>query len=531
MKILLSRAKPLLFIYALTLTVNIITYISVSSFYIHRYPPPSSDMDFYRFIVYFIEENNPLISEEAFYYSPLFSYLAFLFKTLVGEEFIKFIIFFNIIAGSSIPVVIYLMIYLFTSSRYIGLIIAGTSSIFDSLLIYNSFFLKTTLGIVLIAWGLYFGFLFIHRTGKTPHLILSGLLLGLASLIYVNLLMFIGLFVLYLFYRYKFKTLLFVIPVILAIIPSTLINYIRVKDTILVTSIGGIHFYIGNNLKSNGMYTKIPNIRPSGFGHYFDAREVAELKLQKKLKPSEVSDFWYNQAISEILQNPLFFVKLYIRKIFLTFNYYDIPNNINKNQIKKRSFFLRKFTLNFGIFSFLGLLGFIIALGEKKLFPVHLFFIAYLASIILFFITDRYRLPLFIPMAIYSGFFINYLISKKHTLKSQLVLSIVICIVFLFIYSPNPLEKLRINFEKNYILKELTSKKLYLLQKKLNNTESPEEKSNILTQMGIIYLKTNSFEQALFLFSQALRENPKNEKAKFYLNSLRTKKQIIFLHP
>jgi tetratricopeptide (TPR) repeat protein len=511
-----SREISLLFLFYLwNLFFRFTIFNELSVFPEFIYPPPSVDSDFYIYIGKFINGKVPFVSNEAYYYSPLYSHIVALFFSLFGENLLPLKLL-NIFLGSTVPIAVYLTAKLYFKNKKIWFLLMFFSSFYDAFIIYDLQLLKTSLGIVLLFWGFYFLSLFLKKQNIYT-LILSGTIFGLASLIYVNFLLVLVGFCLYLLIKFKGKVLYFGIPIFFIVSLSMVRNYIVMKDIVPVTSIGGIHFYIGNNSKSIGIYTKIKGVRASGFGHYFDGRKVAEKETGKKLKPSEVSKFWKRKAVKEIKNNPKHFVKLIFRKVLYTVNYFDIPNNINKNYIKTKTFIFRYFTFSFGIFSLFGLVGFILSFKDKEFLPVHLFFAIYFVTVIMFFVTDRYRLPLILPLFLYTGYFIDYLIQTKQ-FRKKLTVAALTLVLSIPVFYPTKVSK--INFKMAILQKRIYSQKLMKLNQRLKDEKNPFIISSILTKKASIYIDTKNYEQAHYILSKAVKLNPKNIKAKYMLNSM-----------
>ncbi len=513
----ISREISLLFfIYIFNVFFRFLIFNELSIFPEFKCPPPSVDSDFYIYIAKFINEGIPFVSKEAYYYSPFYSHLVALSFSIFGENiFILKLI--NIFTGSTVPIAIYFISKLYLKNSKIALFLAVLSSFYDLFVIYDLQLLKTSLGITFLFWGFYFLSLY-FKNEKGSILILSGILFGIGSLIYVNFLLVLVVFCFYLLFKYKLKVFYFGIPILLIIGSSMIRNYLIVQDIIPVTSIGGIHFYIGNSSKSVGIYTHVKGIRASGFGHYFDGRKIAEKETGKKLKPSEVSKFWKKKAIEEIKENPSHFIKLIFRKILYTVNYFDVPNNINKNYIKKKTFIFKYFTISFGIFSLFGLVGFILSLKEKEFLLIHIFFVVYFLTVVMFFVTDRYRLPLILPLILYSGYLIKHIFQNKNFYKRITVL-ILLTFISVPVFYPTDISKL--NFEKNIKKREFFSSRLYSLNQKIEKAKDKKIKSSLITKKAEIYRYTRNFEQAYYLLSKAIKLNPKNRKAKMMLKSIK----------
>ncbi|WP_297453713.1 hypothetical protein [Persephonella sp.] len=413
----------------------------------------------------------------------------------------------NILTGSSTPIAIYLSAKFFFK-KPIPLILSLIVLFLDIFIIYDVHILKTSLGIFFITWGFVF-YLYLYSL-KSKNLIfpvILGIFFALASLIYINFLPVVLGLIIYLFVKNKKFAIISLIPVIITISLTALRNYIISKDFVMVSAIGGIHFYIGNSKYATGGYQSIPGIRASAFGHYFDGRNVAEKEIGKKLKPSQVNKFWMKKALNDIISYPKRWLLLEIKKLFLTFHNYDIPNNINKNYLKSKVPLL-KLSTTFGIITFLGLSGFIFSIRKKDFLPVHIFFVAYLLTVLLFFVTDRYRLPLFLPLILYTGILFET-ISQKN-LKAKILSIFAMMFFALWVFWP-------INYSQNYsqiILEEKYSSKLCEIRKKEKNTQNPKKLSYLYLQEAYLYLNLKGYEQALFLTDKAIKLNPHNIQAK-----------------
>ncbi|WP_029520966.1 hypothetical protein [Persephonella sp. IF05-L8] len=496
--ILRNRESSLfLFLFLTGIILRIITYKYLNSPTFHCFPP-NKDEDFYYFLGKFIKENFFLYSNEVFYYSPLYAYLTSMLK----PEVLRIL---NMLAGSSIPIAVYLSAKYFFK-KPIPLILSLIILFLDIFIIYDIHILKTSLGIFLITWGFVF-YLYSLKNGNLIFSIISGIFFALASLIYINFLPVVVGLLIYLFIKNKKFAVLFLIPVIFFTSLTAIRNYTVSKDFVMVSAIGGIHFYIGNSKYATGSYQSILGVRASAFGHYFDGKNIAEKEIGKKLKPSHVNKFWIKKALNDIISDPKRWLLLETKKLFLTFNNYDIPNNINKNYLKSKVPFL-KLSTTFGIIALLGLSGFIFSIRKKEFLPVHIFFVVYLLTVLLFFVTDRYRLPLFLPLIFYIGVLFGAISQKSLKVK---ILSVFLIIIFsLWVFWP-------VDYSKDYsqlALEEKYSAKLCKIRKKEKNTQNPRKLSYLYLQEAYLYLNLKGYEQALFLTDKAVKLNPNNIQAK-----------------
>jgi tetratricopeptide (TPR) repeat protein len=130
---------------------------------------------------------------------------------------------------------------------------------------------------------------------------------------------------------------------------------------------------------------------------------VAEKATGRRLKPSEVSDFWAAKARRFMLEQPGAAARLLAKKFFLLWNAYEIPNHVDFYFIRAEyAPVLKILFVSFGLIAPLALIGIAgrirrgLGLTGKLLLG---FLITYLISLLPFFITERYRLPL-VPVLI-----------------------------------------------------------------------------------------------------------------------------------
>src|SRR2546427_8115233 len=98
-------------------------------------------------------------------------------------------------------------------------------------------------------------------------------------------------------------------------------------EWVLVSSHGGLNFYIGNNAEADGTYRSVPGIAPDIEGQVRDARTVAETAAGRPLRASEVSRHFYGRAWKWIALRPGAAFRLFLRKLAFCFNAVDLSLN------------------------------------------------------------------------------------------------------------------------------------------------------------------------------------------------------------
>lgn len=190
------------------------------------------------------------------------------------------------------------------------------------------------------------------------------------------------------------------------ILPVTARNALVGGDRVLLVSQGGLNFFAGNNPESPGWFQP-----PEGAGLVDDndraweanSRRVAEAAEGRPLKPSEVSAHWFRRAASWMAEEPGAAARLLLLKARLLVDPYEIP--IHRNA----QVFLDGFPLGFALPGFGAVLGLAAAglllggVGRDRRGLLLLLAAVYAATVVAFFVVDRYRFPLVPLLAPFAG--------------------------------------------------------------------------------------------------------------------------------
>jgi len=487
-----------LFLFIFSLLIRLIFfYLNIDFFLCY---PPTADEDFYFLLIQLYKERSPLIFSEPFYYSPLYFSLLWIISKFI-QDYMLFVKFINIILGSLTSGIVFLIVNKVIKNISKSILIGIIFLLTDVFLFYDLTSLKVSLG--LFTFSVFIYFLLIRKY------VLSGIFLGLAILIYGGLLISFVFLSIILLYKYNLKELMrFSLPVLLIIFTITYINYSRTKDFILITAVDGIHFFIGNWKNATGVYTPIPGVRPNPFGHFFDSREIANFIANKKLSPSEVSSFWKKMAIEHMFKNKLKTIKLYLKKVILLFNYQNIPNNYDISYVKTKT--LLRLSIPFYLILVTGISGFIYAAINKRdniFIFLSVIFIGCVTYNILFFVVDRYRLPVIFLLLIFTSLLLT---NNRFKVKFFLLF----CSAIIVLYPIN------IKMENKSAMRHTITERVCSLRKKVNLVQDKAEKSKIYKELGELYEKIGGKEWSIFYYKKALELNPGNMKLKEKLLNL-----------
>jgi 4-amino-4-deoxy-L-arabinose transferase-like glycosyltransferase len=191
--------------------------------------------------------------------------------------------------------------------------------------------------------------------------------------------------------------------------PSLARNVIVAGEWSLISSHGGLNLYIGNNERATGFYNEVPGIRPVIEGQQEDTRKVASDALGRNVTDSEASDYFRGRALSWMAGHPHKAAALFVRKIYYAFHaqHVALPHSYPFFAYEMDTL-LQFLFVGPWLLVPLGLAGlFLPRLGTG--FGIWLAFVpGYAIGVALFFVAERYRMPLFVPLCVGAGAAIDF---------------------------------------------------------------------------------------------------------------------------
>jgi Flp pilus assembly protein TadD len=198
------------------------------------------------------------------------------------------------------------------------------------------------------------------------------------------------------------QVLLFPAALALVLLPNALRNYVVSGEWILISSHGGLNFYIGNGPESDGIYSRIPGISASITGQARDASRVAEASLGRHLSAGEVSTYFYARAWRWMREHPGMAVRLFLWKLALLVNRTNVPLNFSYAfYSREETSLLRGLVVGPWLLLPLGLTGLFLrpARQTRRGFWIWASFVpVYGLTVAAFFVSSRYRMPLLVPL-------------------------------------------------------------------------------------------------------------------------------------
>jgi tetratricopeptide (TPR) repeat protein len=181
----------------------------------------------------------------------------------------------------------------------------------------------------------------------------------------------------------------------LVILPVSIRNRLVGGEWVLIASSGGVNFYIGNNPQSDGVAAIVPGTRADWDGGYIDTHRIPERERGRALREGEVSDYWYANAWQWIRANPGAWLRLLWLKFRLTFSPVELYNNQPTYYFANLSPLSVVYWLGFPVITVLAGAGLALPGRDWRTWSLPLLYaLTYLGTIVLYFTSDRYRLPL-----------------------------------------------------------------------------------------------------------------------------------------
>jgi tetratricopeptide (TPR) repeat protein len=401
----------------------------------------------------------------AYFRAPLYIYLLGITYKIFGPGFLAPRII-QALLGSVTACLTYGM-----AKRLIGsaaaLIIGAVAAIYWASIYFDGELLVDGLAIFFAMLALYLLVAGTHQT--LPGALLIGIILGLSAISRVNFLAFAAAVIIVKAIpgSSRSSAMMILLGLVLAVMPVTLRNIIRAHDPVLISSQGGINFYMGNNPDADGRTAVVPIPRrhiPSDFlaryqsdpwfkeDVWLSAAYGAERDLGRPLKESGVSSYWYTKSLQWIAGHPLSWLKLMLKKSFFFFHRTEVSNNRDiQYHLEKIPFLKALANLNFGIISPLFIMGLVFSINRirngslsKKILStpnagwiwLDLFVITYAASVILFFVNSRYRIPVLPAALILAGTAVSQM-AEWNKQKKYLKLAAALAGFFLLLWITN----------------------------------------------------------------------------------------------
>jgi hypothetical protein len=170
------------------------------------------------------------------------------------------------------------------------------------------------------------------------------------------------------------------------------------------TSLWGIHFYIASHPGADGAYAPAVGVTEDAIGHVVDARRIAEDAAGRALSPGEVSRYWFRRGLDFARVEPWQYVRLQARKLRLMLAGFEEGTfGDDFDGTAELSWVLELPLLRFGTLCPLAIVGLLVTVGRTGGRLLGAFVGTYALSLLPFFVTGRYRLPIAVPLQLLAA--------------------------------------------------------------------------------------------------------------------------------
>ncbi len=419
---------------------------------------------------------------------------------------------------------------LFGDRRY-GLAAALIGAVYSPLIFYEG----TILRAVPIAYVNLVGFyLYLRacRSGRGGMFFLSGLMIGLATVLRPTILPLASLYVLARRSRpwpVRLRAFgLLILGMLVCVAPLTLRNRV----------LGGRHVVISTSSPDTFWTGNAPHYR--GFGGNISPERQALAEETKEAGIGGILRVWWR----EVRRQPGAYLRVYGRKFRMLFNGYEVPANFSYDLARENSRALRAAFLGFSWVAPLGLVGFFLMRRHPHAGLFGVYVVLLTGFVFLFHIQSRYRIP-FIPFVILAAAYTTVRLGTAVVERRGRTVATILAAVLVAAGFTRPAEGLVRRYYGGRVRSidyaNLASAYLYVLQK--DPESSPERRERFLRRslifyrkaltvssfvespryldnMGRIYMDLGDYPRALEAFRQVLRYIPDHPGARRFIEIL-----------
>jgi tetratricopeptide (TPR) repeat protein/4-amino-4-deoxy-L-arabinose transferase-like glycosyltransferase len=374
-------------------------------------------------------------------------------------------------------------------------------------------------------------FYLLIRVQRVLSLVMAAVVFGLSLLALPTNLLLLPLYLFMLIRRQDggklgvWKAALFTALVFATIFPCTLRNLIAGRHLTLISANGGINFYIGNNEK----YDETVYLQPGyAFEEFYDEpRRVGGVDSLV-----DRDQYWYRKAFDFIRKRPGQEGRLLLKKFVLYFADYEIYRNTDTYYAKDNSIYKHIPLVPSSFILSTGMVGLFLAIRRGRNLELIAFCILLALPCLVFFVTDRYRLPSMCVWAVFAGSFVTSmgnLIKTRNWRPGVAALAGAACLATLSNLNPfvvkNPEYRPHLNLGFIYETQAKYDQALgeYSTALKLVKKTEPRDiktESELYARLGNVYMISNNLKEAGKSFERAVAVNPDSGPAYSYLGTL-----------
>ncbi len=184
----------------------------------------------------------------------------------------------------------------------------------------------------------------------------------------------------------------------LTMMPIAARNYAATSELTFTGHLAGLNLFVGNAPGATGSFVAPAEVRRAQGpeGQFAAFRAVAEREEGRSLTPKQVDSYWMRRTVACVIEDPGAWLSLMFKKTRLFFNGRDLSDVYDYHLLREYSPWLGLPAIQFHGLAPFALLGVLVLLTREQRAARFVSWIAltYAASIIVVFVSGRFRLPL-----------------------------------------------------------------------------------------------------------------------------------------
>jgi Tfp pilus assembly protein PilF len=480
-----------------------------------------------------------VIGRDVFYQAPLYPYFLGAIYAIAGRSLLIVRVC-QALIGTASCVLLALTARRLYSERA-GLVAGLALAVYAPAVFFDGLLQKSSLDLFFVCLSLWITSGLVDTPAASRRWFWLGVTMGALSLTRENALILAAVIVLWLFGRSQlterqrtFNAGVFALGLLLMLSPVAVRNRIVGGEWHLTTSQLGPNLYIGNNPNADGTYAALREGRGTPEYERQDATELAEAATGRRLTPGEVSTYWVRQTGVFIRSQPGPWLLLMATKAGLVWNRTEFVDTESQASYEDWSSLLHGLAAvgHFGVLVPFAVLGVFVTWRDRSRVGVYYAMTAaYVASIVMFYVSDRYRLPLVPFLMLFAAAGVVSLVPFIRT-ASRRTIAVAVVVVAAVAFAANwrllSTDLLRATTETNLGVALQTDHRLEEAEAHYRRAIAIDPDYGpayvnlgiALTARGDALVRMNREGEAIEAYREALQLNPANGALHFVLGSL-----------
>ncbi|MEW6755564.1 MAG: tetratricopeptide repeat protein, partial [Candidatus Latescibacterota bacterium] len=308
--------------------------------------------------------------------------------------------------------------------------------------------------------------------------------------------------------------------VFLAIAPVTLRNWAVGGDLVPISHNAGVNFYLGNNPD----YERTVGIRPGKEWAWLVEMPEREAGLQR---PSAKSSYFFARALDYITSDPVEYARLLLYKTYLFWRGDEIRRNLDLYVARQDSRLLWVLLWKHGLAFPFGLVAPLALVGLFAFWrsPVGrtvegrlllLFVLTHMVSVVLFFVTSRYRLPAVPLLLLFAAWGARSALAPGRRLVAGVSLGALLLVANAGAGAMDPEPEPQHHFWLGWAYEQQGMRAQAMREYRAALRGSPDHE-NALLRLGALYSAQQQHYAAMEVYRRFLQHYPASERARFLL--------------